>query len=245
MEHLGKVLKHRSATGKLASIHSRRAYNHGAGLSHTAGYACLSTTLGAVGYFYVTGYAYLTAKHAPLPYLRRTRHAYLRRHDCVAAYIAVVGYLHKVVELHAAAHYGRAHDGAVNAGVGTYLYIVLYNGIAYLGNLLVALSRGSKAKTVGTNAASTVKNYVSAHYAVMIYRHVGIENRALADLGIFLHYDVGIELSTIAYHYAFAHIDERSYIDILAYGGTLGYHGCGMYAGAAGSSLLVNGQQPA
>ena len=59
----------------------------------------------------------------------------------------VVAYLYEVVELHAATDDGRTHRGAVDAGIGSYLHVVLHHDVSYLGYLAYSpFSSGAKPK---------------------------------------------------------------------------------------------------
>src|SRR6266516_3213378 len=81
--------------------------------------------------------------------LARARHAHLADQDHVLTDIAVVAYLHEVVDLRAAPHDGRAHGGAVDGGVRSDLDIVLDDESSHLRDLLVGRSVERIAESVG------------------------------------------------------------------------------------------------
>src|SRR5439155_875461 len=79
----------------------------------------------------------LSGQHGPAADPARARHAHLADQDHVLTDIAVVAYLHEVVDLRAAPHDGRAHGGAVDGGVRSDLDIVLDDESSHLRDLLV------------------------------------------------------------------------------------------------------------
>ena len=138
------------------------------GFSSMGGHARLGAEHHAVAYLDVSGHAHLSAEHAPFAHLRRACHACLCGHHGVGSDFIVVGNLHQVVQLHALADDGGAHRGAVHARVGTYLHIVLQDGDAYLGNLLIALRGGGEAEPVGAHDAPRVQGAAVADAAVVV-----------------------------------------------------------------------------
>ena len=144
----------------------------------------------------------------------------------------VVGDLHQVVELHAAADVGAAHRGAVNAGVGTNFDPILDGDDADLRNLFVAVGRRGETKSVGADDASAVENHFVADAATVVDAHAGIEEAILAHCGSLLDDAMGVNLCACTYADARADIGKGTDVDFFAERG-IGFHtGQGVDAGA-------------
>ena len=109
-----------------------------------------------------------------------------------------MGDLDEVVQLDTLVDDGLSHRRAVDAGVGTNLYVVLNDHNAYLGNLLVAFLVGSEAKAVSAD------------------HRTGMNGDTVADFCAVIDGDVGIDTASVAYLHTFANVGEGTDIDILA-----------------------------
>ena len=129
-----------------------------------------------------------------------------------------MGNLAEIVNLGTAVDDGGAHGGAVDAGVGTNLHIVLDDHIAYLVNLVVgAVARGGKAEAVGThhhagmedapvangalavNLYARIQDSVVAHMAVVAHIHLRVNLHVVADDGVAPYHGEGTDIAALAY----------------------------------------------
>ena len=136
----------------------------------------------------MVGHADLSGQHGPAADLARARHAHLADQDHVLTDIAVVAYLHEVVDLRAAPHNGRAHGGAVDGGVRSDLDIVLDDEPSHLRDLLVGGSVERIAESVGAQHGAGMDDdaiteaYPVSHHDARVQPHVGAEHGAPPDI---------------------------------------------------------------
>ena len=102
----------------------------------------------------------------------------------MAAYLVVVAYLYKVVNLHSTMHDCGSHDGSVNTTVGTYLHVVLDDGDAYLRYLFVAFFGGLEAESVGTDDAAGMEDAAVPDAAVVVDDGITVYFGVRSDLGV-------------------------------------------------------------
>jgi hypothetical protein len=154
-----------------------------------------------------------------------------------------VGYLHKIVELYATTDEGSAHGRAVDASVGTYLYVILYGDSANLRYLVITFTRRSETETIGSNHAAGVKDDIIAYYTVVIDAYVGIDDTIAAYLDTFTYYGVGIYLCAIAHYGIGAHYGKGLYVAILTQLGSGIDKSEWVDAALAGLTLIIYGKQ--
>ena len=142
---------------------------------NVVGYACLCTCHGAVCYGSMSCNTHLSSEHTPFAYLGAAGYAYLCRHYGVRTYLVVMSYLHQIVQLYTFMNDGGSHDSAVHAGIGADLYVILYDGNANLGYLLVAILCWLEAKSVCSNHTTGVQDAVVANLAVVIYYGIAVD----------------------------------------------------------------------
>src|SRR5438876_197523 len=136
----------------------------------------------------VVGHADLSGQHGPAADLARARHAHLADQDLLLTDIAVVAYLHEVVDLRAAPHDGRAHGGAVDGGVRSDLDIVLDDEPSHLRDLLVGGSVERIAESVGAQHGAGMDDdaiteaYPVSHHDPRVQPHVGAEHGPPPDI---------------------------------------------------------------
>ena len=136
-----------------------------------------------------------------------------------------MGHLNQVVELHTLVDDGSSHCGAVYAGVGTYLHIILDDDDSYLWNLGVSVNVWSKAEAVGTNYASCMDGDTITYSAALIDSDVGVEQTVAADGYVVAHYCVCIDLRAVANAGVFAYHGKWADEHVFSYLGTCCYAG--------------------
>ena len=126
--------------------------------------SALRADLHAVADGDVVGDAHLPREEAVAADLRSSRDAGLGRRHGVLADLHVMADLDQVVEFHAPADDGRVGLGAVDAGVGADLHVVLDHHVAQLGNLVEsARSVGHEPESVGADHRPCVEDAVRTH----------------------------------------------------------------------------------
>ena len=140
------------------------------------------------------------------------------------AHLYVVGNLYEVVEFHPFADDGRAHGGAVDGGVGTYLDIIFENHVAYLGNLgIFAVGLRSEPETVGSDDNACVQGAVVADYAAVIDFHTRVEGDVVADGDVVAHIYLRVYLDILSQFYPLANVGKGSQINVVGECNRCGY----------------------
>ena len=104
-------------------------------------------------------------------------------------------HLNEVVYLHVLADNRTTHHRAVNRRIGAYLYVVLYDDIAYLRNLLVnTLCVRLKAKAVRADHHAAVQDALFAYLAMCVHSHARVQNSAVSDAYIIAEIHIRINL---------------------------------------------------
>ena len=161
-------------------------------------------------------HSHLSSKHTPFANLRSSCHTYLSRHHRVGTHIHVVRYLHEVVELHAVTNNRGSHGRAVHTSVGTYFHIILNGYDSNLRNLLVAISRRSKTKSIGTNHNTCMKCDSRTQLAIVVNRHVRIDGAILTYRHVVVNHHIRIDGSATTNLHVFSYVCQRSHIAVLA-----------------------------
>ena len=116
-------------------IYSGCAADNGSG-SYVAGDAALRRDNGAIADFAVTHHSNLPGENDFVADIGRAGEAYLCGQQRVFSDVRAVADLHQVVNFRAATYARFADAGAVNAGIGLDLYVVLYYDRLWLRNLV-------------------------------------------------------------------------------------------------------------
>ena len=129
---------------------------------------------------------------------------------------------------------GRVGLGAVDAGVGADLHVVLDDDVAQLGNLVEASLRiGHESETVGADHHAGVQDAVRDHGAPFVDLHPGVEYGVVADGDAASEVDLRIDLTPLADAHVL--LDDREVADV-----TLVAHlGFGRYRRAVADSLAA------
>ena len=189
-------------------------------------------------------HANLSAKHAPVANLGRTGHADLGRHHGILANFAVVGNLDEVVKLHAPAHIGAAHRGAVNAGICADFHVVLNGYDADLRYFLISVWRGGETEAVGTDHSAGMERHAVAELATVVNRGVGENHAIFAKTCTLLDDSAGIDLATFANGDVIADISKRAYVAVFAHRGSRRNTSKRLNARALALCLLIKGKKP-
>ena len=153
--------------------------------------------------------------------------------------------LDQVVEFHPVADDRGVGLGAVDAGVGADLHVVLDDHVAQLGDLVEApRGVGHEAEAVGADHGPGVEDAAAAHRAALVDLHPGVEDRLLAHRRAGAHVALGVDLRPAADLRARLDHGEVAHVAVVAHLGTLGDRGAGADAPAAGLGGVVHLEQP-
>ena len=151
-----------------------------------------------------------------------------------------MSHLYEVVELHAAAYDRGVGLGAVDAGVGADLDIILDDDIAHLRDLVeAALGVGQEAEAVGADDGTRMYDAAAPDTAALVYLHSGVEGRRVAYLDIVADVCLGIYCTSVADDGARLYDGEVTDVAILADGCFGRDRRAGRYALLAGLGGVV------
>ena len=201
----------------LVALESREAAPKRSTILNAAGDTAFGTDGDIVADLDMADDADLTCYDAVGTNLARAGNARLRSDSRIATDNDIVGQLAEIVDLGTLMDDRRAHSGAVDAGVGANLHIVLDDHIAYLVDFGIgAIGGRGKAETVGAQDGSGMDNTVAAHDGVPIEFGTRIEYSIVANDSIIAHIDLRVYFDAIADTYIAAYDSKLADIAILA-----------------------------
>ena len=137
----------------------------------------------------------------------------------------IVCYLYHIVELYSAFDDRGSHGSSVNTCVGSNLNIILQDGNAYLGYLVVTVGSRCETETIGSYYAAGMEYTAVAHFAIMIYGDSIIQQAVVAHSSAIAYRHVGFDDGAVSHHSLFTNAYKWSDVDVLAYSSALG-DGC-------------------